>query len=380
MTLEYKYPAVEFLKPKARRRIPHFVWEYLDSGTGAEVTHKRNRTIFEDIKMMPSILHGPIEPDTRKTLLGKTYDLPFGVAPVGMSGLVWPDAESLLAKNAGDANIPYCLSTVACQTPEQVGPHTKGNGWFQLYPPRDPDIRRDMLRRVKEASFETLVLTVDLPEASRRERQARGGITHPPVLTARLLAQIARRPAWAMATALHGRPEMPFVSQYGDSSRGLPITEHIGYQLRTSPDMEYVNWLRDHWQGPLVLKGIMNHKDVERLEAIGVDALWVSNHAGRQFDGTLTSLEVLPSIRRASKLPIIFDSGVERGMDILRALALGADFVMLGSAWHFALGALGRQGPAHLTSILQKDLIANMGQLGLDDLNDCARCLCSKIA
>ena len=119
-----------------------------------------------------------------------------------------------------------------------------------------------------------------------------------------------------------------------------------------------MNWLRDHWQGPLVLKGIMNHKDVERLEAIGVDALWVSNHAGRQFDGTLTSLEVLPSIRRASKLPIIFDSGVERGMDILRALALGADFVMLGSAWHFALGALGRQGPAHLTSILQKDLIA----------------------
>ena len=376
MRLDDRYPAVEFLKPKAKRRLPHFVWEYLDSGTGAEITHKRNRTIFETIKMMPSILHGPMTPKTSKALLGMTYDLPFGVAPVGMSGLIWPDAEGLLAENAARANIPYCLSTVACQTPEQVGPKVGKNGWFQLYPPRDPDVRRDMLRRVKAAGFETLVLTVDLPEASRRERQARGGITHPPVLTARLLAQIARRPAWALATAFHGRPDMPFVRHYSSAKRGLPITEHVGYQLRTSPDMEYVNWLRDHWQGPLILKGVMSETDVERLEASGVDALWVSNHAGRQFDGAPTSLEVLPNIRSASKLPLIFDSGIERGMDILRALALGADFVMLGTAWHVALGALGRQGPAHLTSIFKKDLIANMGQLGLVDLEDCAKCLC----
>jgi len=147
-------------------------------------------------------------------------------------------------------------------------------------------------------------------------------------------------------------------------------TAHIGYLLRTSPDWHYVKWLRDNWKGKLVIKGVMRARDAAPLEQIGVDALWISNHAGRQFDACPASIEVLPEIRAASALPLIFDSGIESGLDILRALALGADFVMLGRAPHFALAALGGKGPAHLCEILQKDLQANMGQLGISRLQD----------
>ncbi|MFK7837471.1 MAG: alpha-hydroxy acid oxidase, partial [Sulfitobacter sp.] len=147
-------------------------------------------------------------------------------------------------------------------------------------------------------------------------------------------------------------------------TQGLSPTAHVGYLLRTSPDWDYVKWLRDAWEGPFIVKGILRAQDAEKLDQLGVDAIWVSNHAGRQFDGAQASIEALPAVRAATKTPLIFDSGVESGLDILRAVALGADFVMLGRAFHFALGALGAKGPAHLVDILAKDLSANMGQLG----------------
>ena len=373
MSLDYKYPALKYLKAAAKKRIPHFVWEYLDSATGNEITQAKNRNSLQSITMMPTILQGEISPQTNQAFLGKTYNLPFGVAPVGMSGLIWADAERHLARNAAKENIPYTLSTVACQTPETIGPLTKGNGWFQLYPPKDPEIRKDMITRIEDAGFETLVLTLDLPAASRRERQNRGGITQPPIITPRILAQIALRPRWALETALFGRPEMPFVASYSGNIRGLPTTEHIGYLLRTSPDLDYLLWLRDHWKGHLIVKGVLNSIDVPRLEQAGADAIWVSNHAGRQFDAAPPSINVLPVIRQATSLPIIFDSGVETALDILRAIALGADFVMLGRPWHYALGALGPKGPAHLTHILRQDLLANMAQLGLERLCDSSK-------
>ena len=324
--------------------------------------------------MMPSILHGEFTPDLSVDFLEQKLPLPFGIAPLGMSGLIWPDAERLLARSAARLGIPYTLSTVATRTPEEIAPDLGAQGWFQMYPPRDAGIRADMLARAKAAGFRALVLTVDVPVASRRERQLRGGLQQPPKLTPRLLAQVARCPAWAMGTARLGMPRMRLIDSYADhvkgQTEGLSSTAHVGYLLRTSPDWEYVARLREEWDGTLIVKGVLNVADVAPLEAQGVDALWLSNHAGRQFDAAPSPIEVLPRIRAATDLPLIFDSGIEGGLDILRAIALGADFVMLGRAWHYALGALGGDGPGHLADMLSADLAANMGQLGARTLHE----------
>ncbi|MGI3210364.1 alpha-hydroxy acid oxidase [Roseovarius tibetensis] len=370
MTLHTRYPALGDLRARAQSRIPRFVWEYLDSGTGAEATKARNRIMLDRVQLSPSILHGEFDADISATLLGQTHALPVGIAPVGMSGLIWPDAERRLARAATAAGIPYALSTVASQTPEDVAPHMGGEGWFQMYPPRDPEIRSDMLRRARDAGFRVLVLTVDVPVGSRRERQARSGLTQPPRLTPRLMAQVARCPAWAAGMARLGLPRMRLIDDYAGKTSGMPSNKHAGYLLRTSPDWEYLRWLRDAWDGPLVVKGVLRGDDAAMLEQAGVDAIWASNHAGRQFDAAPATVEALPAIRDATTLPLIMDGGIEGGLDILRAIALGADFVMMGRGWHFALGALGDAGPAHLADILAEDLRANMGQLGTRKLTD----------
>ncbi len=365
MSLDARFPAISDLRARARRRLPHFVWEYLDSGTGSESTTRRNKTQLDAVRLMPSILHGEIAPDLNTSFLSQKFSLPVGIAPLGMSGMIWPGAEQLLARAAARAGIPYTLSTVATQKPEDLTSSLGPHAWFQLYPPRDPDIRKDMIQRIKNAGFSTLVLTVDVPIASRRERQVRSGLTTPPRITPRILAQIAIRPAWAIGMAGRGMPRMRFIDDYAPKTKGLPSNKHAGYLLRTSPDWSYLAWLREHWDGPLIVKGVQDHRDVPRLQSEGVDAIWISNHAGRQFDAAPATIEALPRIRAATDLPIILDGGVEGGLDILRALALGANFVMMGRAWHYALAALGRDGPDHLVRILKSDLEANMGQLGL---------------
>lgn len=374
MSLHSKYPAISDLRAKAQKRVPKFVWEYLDSATGTEATKHRNRARLDKIGLLPSILHGEMTPDLGTTFLGVRRPLPFGIAPVGMSGLMWPDAEGHLARAAQDLSIPYTLSTVASQSPEDVAPHLGADAWFQMYPPRDESIRLDMLSRARTAGFSTLVLTVDVPVASRRERQTRSGLTQPPRLTPRLLAQVAQRPAWALGMAQRGMPRMRGLEKYTPkTTTALSSTQHAGYLLRTSPDWDYVAWLRDAWEGFFIVKGVLRPADAAPLEKRGVDALWISNHAGRQFDAAPATIDALRDIRAETDLPLIFDSGIEGGLDILRALACGADYVMLGRAFHYALAALGPVGIFHLADILTKDLQANMGQLGAPSLNDLPR-------
>jgi len=186
-----------------------------------------------------------------------------------------------------------------------------------------------------------------------------------------LLAQVALRPAWAIGMAPRGMPHMRGLDKYANAAtNGLSPNAHVGYLLRTAPDWDYIGWLREEWDGDLLVKGIMRGEDASRLESLGADAIWVSNHAGRQFDGAPASIEALPEVAAATKLPTIFDSGVEGGLDILRALALGADFVMMGRGFHYALAALGPKGVDHLVDILSQDMISNMGQIGARNLSD----------
>ncbi|MEL7278835.1 MAG: alpha-hydroxy acid oxidase, partial [Pseudomonadota bacterium] len=370
MTLDATYPALSDLRARAKRRLPHFVWEYLDSGTGSDRVVAKNRAALDRISFMPAILRGEVTATTETEFLGAKLSMPVGIAPVGMSGLIWPDAERILARAAAKAGIPYTLSTVASQTPEDVSSALGDHAWFQLYPPRDPDVRRDMLRRAEAAGFTTAVLTADLPAASRRERQIRSGLTQPPKLTPRILTQVAIKPAWAMAMAARGMPRMRLIDDYAPGTKGLTLNNHAGYQLRTVPDWDYLYAMRDEWPGKLIVKGVLDHHDVAPLQAAGVDAIWVSNHGGRQFDGAPVGLDMLPGIRAATDLPIVFDGAIEGGLDTLRAVALGADLVMLGRGWHYALGALGRRGPNHLAHILKSDLLSNMGQMALGHVTD----------
>lgn len=373
-----RYPALSDLKSRARRRIPHFVWEYLDSATGDEATLHRNRLALDGVLLQPSILHGEFKPDLTTMLLGRSYPLPVGIAPVGMSGLIWPGAEKMLARTAAKEGIPYTISTVATQTPEDVAPHIGAQGWFQIYPPRDKSIREDMLKRAKDAGFHTLVMTVDVPVASRRERQTRGGLTQPPKLTGRLAMQAAMRPAWLMGIRQTGMPRMKLMDSYAEQKTQRSSTEHVGYLLRTSPDWSYLHALRDEWDGPLIVKGVLDARDCARLKDAGADAIWISNHAGRQFAAAPATIEALPAVRAATDLPVLIDSGFETGLDIIRALALGADFVMMGRPFHYGLAAMGEPGAAHVIDILRQDMIANMGQLGARTLGDLPNRLISK--
>lgn len=372
MDLDLTYPAVSDLRRKARARIPHFAFEYLDSGTGRELQVARNRDALDAVRFMPDILPGKVDPDFTTTFMGTAFAKPFGIAPLGMSGLMWPGAERMLATHAAKARIPYCISTVATRLPEEIGPMAGDMGWFQLYCPRDTEIRQDILRRARNSGFTKLILTVDVPDDSRRERQRRAKLTLPPKITPRVMWEVLTHPEWSLKTLAIGAPRLRLPESYLDSSKALSSLAHAGHVIRGTPDWQMLDVLRGEWEGDLIVKGVMCPDAARRLQAAGVDAIWVSNHGGRQFEPGPAAIDMLPKVRAAvgEGYPLIFDSGVTSGLDVLRALSKGADFVMLGRAWHYAVAALGEKGPAHLDFILTDDMRLNMAQMGAHSLAD----------
>ncbi len=371
MELDLSHPSIEDLRRKAQKRIPRFAFEYLDSATGRELGAKVNRDALDAIGFMPSVLCGRTKANLQAKLLGKTYDLPFGIAPVGMSGLMWAGAERMLAQAAVAHNIPFSLSSVAVASPEDVALHIGQNGWFQHYPVKSADLRRKMLPRIKAAGFHTLIITVDVPEESRRERQRRANLTVPPQADLRTLTEMAVRPAWCLAQLREGvMPRMRFFDDYVPQ-RGRESFTHAGALSRGIPDWQYLEELRADWDGHLIVKGVLRPDDAKRMVEIGADCIWVSNHGGRQFEAGPAVIDQLPKIRAAvgKDVPLIYDSGVAWGLDVMRALAKSADFVMVGRAFQYAVAAFGRKGIDHLVHILKADITANMSQLGLEDLD-----------
>jgi L-lactate dehydrogenase (cytochrome) len=371
MELDLSHPSIEDLRRKAQKRIPRFAFEYLDSATGRELGAKVNRDALDAIGFMPSVLCGRTKANLQAKLLGKPYDLPFGIAPVGMSGLMWAGAERMLAQAAVAHNIPFSLSSVAVASPEDVALHIGQNGWFQHYPVKSADLRRKMLPRIKAAGFHTLIITVDVPEESRRERQRRANLTVPPKVDLRTLTEMAVRPAWCLAQLREGiMPRMRFFDDYVPQ-RGRESFTHAGALIRGIPDWQYLEELRAEWDGHLIVKGVLRPEDAKRMVEIGADCIWVSNHGGRQFEAGPAVIDQLPKIRAAvgKDVPLIYDSGVAWGLDVMRALAKSADFVMVGRAFQYAVAAFGRKGIDHLVHILKADITANMSQLGLEDLD-----------
>ena len=365
-----QYPAIIDLAKKAKKRIPRVAWEYLQSGTGEEDLVRRNREAFQKITFLPQFCQGALAPTLETTLFGQKYAAPFGIAPVGLTGLMWPKVEHYLAATANRYQIPYTLSTVATETPETVGPEVGNMGWFQLYPPREKTLRQSLLKRAKDAGFHTLLVTADVPMPSRRERTKRAGLRMPPQITPRMIWEGITHPAWTIATLRNGLPRLRTVEKYATHSNMKFVSNMVGNRLGGTLSWEYCQTLQEEWDGPVVLKGVLHPKDAEKAVEIGLDGIIVSNHAGRQFNGAVTSIDALPAIVDAvgGKTKILFDSGVRTGLDIMRALSLGADFVLLGRGFVYGVAALGKYGGDHVVEILKEDLTNNMVQLGVENV------------
>ncbi|CUJ98068.1 (S)-mandelate dehydrogenase [Shimia thalassica] len=371
MDIDLSHPSIEDLRQRAKKRIPKFAFEYLDSATGREMGLKVNRDALDAIGFMPGILRGHVTAALETTLMGDTYAAPFGIAPVGMSGLIWAGAERKLAQAAVEHNIPFCLSSVAVASPEDVASSIGNNGWFQHYPVNSAELRRKMLPRIKAAGFDKLIITVDVPEESRRERQRRANLTVPPKVDVQTVSSMAMRPVWCLAHLREGIvPRMRFFDDY-ISQRGRESFTHAGALIRGCPDWQYLRELRQEWDGKLIVKGVQRPEDAKQLVEEGADCLWISNHSGRQFEAGPAVIDQLPKIREAvgPDMPLIYDSGVAWGLDVMRALAKGANFVMLGRAFQYGVAAFGRKGIDHVIHILRADIQSNMSQLGIEDMD-----------
>ena len=360
-SLADKYPRISDMKAKAIKRMPHFATEYLLSGTGYDRAMDHNQEVLKNIFLTPRYVKGTVEADLRTKLFNRTYSSPFGIAPVGMTSLIWPGAEIDLAKLANSKNIPYTLSTVACASIEKVAPHLDGKGWFQLYPPKDKIIRDDLLKRASDNGYEVLVITSDIPASSRRERLRMAGVSVPPKINFRTIFQAAVSPSWSLGVLKHGMPRFGTMDKYQKSQGNNKIKKgYAGSQMDRYLDWQYLEEVRSIWKGPIVLKGLMDNRDALKAKDY-VDAIYLSNHGGRQLDLAPSPLQVLPQIRKelGNNFPIIIDSGFYSGQDVVKGLMLGADFVMIGRPFIIGLAALGSKGAEHAHYII-KDEIENI--------------------
>jgi len=373
-TLMDRYPSISDLERRAKRRIPSFAWEYLASGTGDDWLVQDNLDAMRRIRFLPEFLKGEINPSTSTELFGVTYNAPIGIAPVGLTSLMWPGADAALAAAAAKHRIPYTLSTVATEKPEISGPAADGMGWFQLYPPKQENLRRDIIDRAANSGFTTLVVTADVPWPSRRERQRKAHVRMPLVIGPKLITQTALRPAWTMALLRRGMPRFRTIEDYPETKSMKTVAGFATASLGNTLSAEYLTAVREQWEGPLVVKGILSPEGARRCVELGADAVQVSNHGARQLNGTVAGIDALAPIvaEVGSDVPVLFDSGVRSGLDVARAIALGASMVFCGRAFMFGLGALGDAGPSHTYEILQDGLVNTMYQVGCTSLDELA--------
>ncbi|MDO6695314.1 alpha-hydroxy acid oxidase [Aliiglaciecola sp. 3_MG-2023] len=368
-----RFPGIEDLKAHAKKRMPGFAYDYLIGGCMEEISVKRNRLDIEAVQLRSEFLK-PFESSILDVdLFGQTYSAPFGIAPVGLQGLMWPKAPEILAKSAADKNIPYILSTVSSASLETIAEISEGKAWFQLYNPTDKEIRQNLLERIKLAGYPVLVVTVDVPTFGYRPRDIKNGLAMPPKMTIKNILQMLSRPSWFIETALAGKPEMQTLKPYMPPN--MPVDQLAAFMNQTvmgRVDIEGLKPIRDFWKGPLVIKGLINENDVKSAIELGADGVIISNHGGRQLDAGESPVKPLQVIseKYKSQIKIMMDSGLRSGTNIASALALGADFTFLGRPFVYAVGALGKKGGYHAINALSTQLTQIMNQLGCAQVSD----------
>lgn len=361
-----RYPDIDFLRAKAKKRIPRFAFEYLDGGCNSEVNLRRNTAEIRDVQLKPYYLRDYDKISTETELFGKTYSAPFGISPIGLQGLMWPRASEILAKAAFEHNIPYILSTVATASLETISEITEGNAWFQLYHPVEDALRDDLLRRAAAAEYPVLVILSDVPTFGYRAKEIKNGLAIPPRMTLSNIVQILGAPNWAMQTLMAGQPEFKTLKPYipkGMSLRHLGLFMNKTFSGRLTE--EKIKILRDKWKGKLVLKGVASEEDTEKAIALGLDGIIVSNHGGRQLDAGQSTIQALSDIvsKYKGQIKIMMDSGIRTGPDIASTLASGAEFAFLGRSFMYGVAALGKEGGNHTISILKKQFQQVMEQV-----------------
>jgi len=367
------YPSVEDLRKKASKRIPKFAFEYLDGGCNEDVNLHKNTKEIRDVELIPQYLTQHKASSTKTTLFDVEYDAPFGVAPVGLQGLMWPKAPEILAQAAHDHNIPFCLSTVTTASIETIAEITEGKSWFQLYYPREERIRDDIINRVEAAGMPVLVILSDVPTFGYRPRDIRNGLAMPPKMTLNNMIQICGKPNWALRTLLNGQPNFETLIPY--MPKGLNLAGVGAFMDSTFTgrlNEEKIKPIRDLWKGKLVLKGVANEMDVEKAIKLGIDGVIVSNHGGRQLDAGESAIKPLQRIaaKYGDQLTVMMDSGIRSGPDIARTLASGAAFTFLGRAFMYSVAALGNLGGDHIISILKTQLQQVMEQICCERVTD----------
>ncbi len=368
MKLPYniRYPAIEDLRERARQRIPRFAFEYLDGGCNEDVNLHKNTNELRQVELKPLYLSEHTASDLSTELFGHTYDAPFGIAPIGLQGLIWPNAPEILAKAALRHNIPFILSTVTTASIERIGALTEGRFWYQLYHPADDQLRDDLLLRAERAGCQVLVLLCDVPSFGFRPRDIRNGLAMPPRMTLANILQIMGRPNWALRTLWHGQPQFANMKPY--MPKGLDMKQLGQYMNQTFSgrlNEAKVAALRDRWKGRLVLKGVASPEDTEMAIRLGLDGIIVSNHGGRQLDAGQSSIRSLTPIVEAyrHRIKIMLDSGLRSGPDVARTLASGAEFAFLGRTFMYSVAALGDTGGDHAIGLLKTQLKQVMEQV-----------------
>ncbi len=360
------YPSIADLRIKARKRIPKFAFEYLDGGCNEDTNLVKNTAEIREVELIPSYLSKHTVSSMKTELFGHIYDAPFGIAPVGLQGLMWPKAPEILAKAAVEHNIPFVLSTVTTSSIETIANITEGKAWFQLYHPAEDRVRDDMLKRAESAGMNVLVILCDVPTFGFRPRDIRNGLAMPPKMTLGNMLRIMGKPNWALQTLFNGQPNFETLQPY--MPKGLNLAQLGKFMDKTFSgrlNEEKIKVLRDSWKGKLVIKGIANEEDAEKAIELGVDGMIVSNHGGRQLDAGESTIKPLSRIaeKYGDQTTVMMDSGIRSGPDIARSMASGAAFTFLGRAFMYGVAALGKEGGDHTISILKRQLQQVMEQI-----------------
>ena len=351
----------------SRKRLPKLVFDFIDGASGDEKLAEINSRALDQIRLEPKVLRNVEKRTLKKKVLSYEFDFPFGFAPMGMTNLSWPGADSMLAAESARNNIPTCVSMASTTTLEKMYELSEGHSWIQLYIFQDENFVMELLDRAKNTGYEVAILTVDVPVLSRRTRDDKNGFSYPFKIGPKQFFDFATHPTWSLSTLLSGIPKP---MNYVTSKSGDGIFKRK--ESRGSTDWGTLKRVRDKWKGKLIIKGVMSPDDAIQIKEAGADAIQVSNHGGRQLDSATAAINMLPLIRKSvgNDFPLIFDSGIRSGSDIVRALAFGADYAMIGRPVMYAMGADGKKGLRRIVEIIKEEVSTTLGLVGLNDIND----------